>query len=239
MRLMLAIGEGGDGGDKAAKDELAEEVPGDVATYADAERLECIVDTAAGFRMIEVRHRSCGKTAPEVRIVGLLLTVVAAGDEDRLERVPCPRSESARALVEVAGVLMEDRGEDGAADDATGHRIGQRGAIALAIALNSRSLAGKGAFVVFCAGYSGDDQELRRIDEGAKGELVLLVNGHGLGVPNVAGVVVLEDAEDALLLLLVDLFHGDRVGGGDDVDGRGGGDLQRDFGGSYRLSDLD
>src|SRR5207245_88004 len=77
---------------------------------------------------------------------------------------------------------------------------------------------------------AGNNQELRRIDEGAEGEPVLLPRGHRLRVPDIAGVKVLEDSEDALRLLLLDLGECDLLVVRDHADGGAGRDSQGDMG---------
>src|SRR5665213_2449764 len=93
--LFLAVGVGGNGGDEAAEDEFAEEVAGDISADADAERLEGVIDTAAGLRVVEVGDGAGGEAAEQVRVVELALAVDAAGDEDGLERVVGAGTEAA------------------------------------------------------------------------------------------------------------------------------------------------
>ncbi len=77
------------------------------------------------------------------------------------------------------------------------------------------------------AGGDAGENEGDGIDGGAQGELELLPGAEGRGVPDVAGVEVGDGAEDALLLLDLELLGGDLVLGEGLDGGADGGKFER------------
>ena len=142
-----------------------------------------------------------------------------------VESMACrgPRPDAAAALVKVAGVLVEDRGQDGSADEATDNDIAEVGAVTPRVAVDAVAVAGMSAAGLLDAGDDAGGDEVDGVRGGAQREVELMLRLEWRGVPEVAGVEVGEYAEGALLDLGVDLLGGDLVFGDCDADVRGGG----------------
>src|SRR5277367_3025120 len=88
-------------------------------------------------RIIGVGDGARGQISPQARIVGLPASVISLADERRREGVECARLLCARTLVKVAGILMQDGRQDGAADHDVSQTVGIVGAETLAISLRT------------------------------------------------------------------------------------------------------
>ena len=87
------------------------------------------------LRIIEIRDRACGQISADARIIRLPASVVAFADHGIGDRVQNPRPLAAGAFVEIARILFQKGGQDGAADVRAGNEVGVGGAVALAISL--------------------------------------------------------------------------------------------------------
>src|SRR5579862_1172884 len=94
---------------------LAEDVRPGVADSLDKTIGQRQRQPAAARRIVEIRECSGDEGAEHMRIVGAPMAVVAPGDYGGGDCIHCPRGNAAGALVEVAGVLMEEGGKDSAA----------------------------------------------------------------------------------------------------------------------------
>jgi hypothetical protein len=125
--------------------------------------------------------------------------------------VQSTRLACARALVEVAWILVQKRWQYGAADHDVGKAVGIGRTEALAVTL--RILAAVG--IVCClidAGKRGYADDGNRIEEDPGGELELQLRGKRSGIVMVDDVEIGNDAENALLLFGLDLLGGDLLG---------------------------
>ena len=122
---------------------------------------------------------------------------------------------------------MEDGGKNGAADHDASEGVGVIGPVTFGVAFGALAVAGEAILPLLDAGDNTSSDKGDGIDGGAQGELVLLAGGEWLGIPDVAGIEVGEDAEDALFFLNIDLLLGKFDAGKSDADaGAGGGDLE-------------
>ena len=119
----------------------------------------------------------------------------------------------ARALVEVARVLVQKRWQDGAADHDVGSAVGIGSAKALSVTLRTLAVVGDVSRLID-AGKRGYAEDGNRIEKDLGGELELQLRRKRRGVVIIDDVEIGDDAENALLLLDLDLLGGDLLGGG-------------------------
>src|SRR5262249_45580135 len=93
--------------------------------------------------VVEVGQAPGSKTAQDARVVHLPALVVAFADHGVGERVGNARRRATCALVDVSGVLFEQRWIDRAADEGTGEDVGIGRAKTLAVSLQALTIAGK------------------------------------------------------------------------------------------------
>lgn len=189
---------------------------------------------------VEVGDAAGGEVAQDVGVVGLPASVVSSADEGGADGVEGAGGDGAGAAIEVAWVLAEECGEDGAADDAADEDVAVGCSVALAEAFCSVAVAFVLSTGLFFAGDDAGGGEGDGVGGGADGEFELLAGGEGSGVPDEAGVEVGEDAEDALFDLGVDLLFGELLlGDGDRYVGGVGGYGQGDAGKLVALATAD
>ena len=97
-------------------------------------------------------------------VVELALAVVSAADEGGGEGVPGPRGDASGALIEVARVLVEDRGENGCAEHAADEDVAVVGAVTLGITFGSLAIIGVGVAGLLDAGEEAGGEEGDGID---------------------------------------------------------------------------
>ena len=114
---------------------------------------------------------------------------------------PCP-------LVEVAGILAQQRGQDGATDHDVGKAVGGGCAKALAVTLRTLDVAGSASRLVD-AGQGAYPENGEGVGGGFQGEVELQLGGKRRGVGVIDDVEIGDDAKDALRLLYLDLLEGD------------------------------
>ena len=118
----------------------------------------------------------------------------------------------ARALVEVARVLVQQRWQDGAADHDVDKAVGIESAVALTVTLHTLNVVGV-VCRLFDAGNYAHPDEGNGIDGDFEGEFELQLRRERLGVGVIDDVEIGDDAENALLLLDLDLLGGNLLGG--------------------------
>ena len=139
------------------------------------------------------------------------MAVVALADDGVGDGVADARADAAGAFVVVAGVLVEEDGQDGVAEEVSGEEGAVGGGVALGVAVGALLPVVDVGGLLDAGDDSGEDEVtgstmVRR----ARRELLLRSERDGVG--DVDDVKVGDDAEDALLLLLLDLGFGDAAG---------------------------
>jgi hypothetical protein len=177
---------------------------------------------AVGRGIVGVGETVGHGSAEDAGVVELPVVVVAFADYGVGEGVEDAGFDGAIAFIEVAGVLLEEGGQDGVSEERSGEEGPVGGGVAFAIALRAFAPTVDVVGLLDAGGDSVED-ERHGIDHGAEGELVFLFGVERLGVGDVADVEVGEDAEDALLFLEIDLSFGYVGAGGGDADVGGGG----------------
>ena len=135
-----------------AQEELAEQVVGGVAGDVEEAVAEGETDAAIIGGMIGVGDGGGGEAAEDVGVAGLRPAVVAAGADGELEGIEEALADGAGAFVEVAGILVQERGQDGAAEQAGVEVVDVFGAVAFGVALGSLTVAGIDVFGLLDAG---------------------------------------------------------------------------------------
>ena len=210
----------GDPGGELLDEELLEEVADGSLNRAEDGVAEDEADAVAVFGgVVGVGDGRSGEVAEDVRVVGLPLAVVALADRDELGGVPDAGFDRAGAFVEVAGVLVEDRWEEGSGEEGADGVVAVSRAVAASVSGGSVAVAGVGVVGLLEAGDGSGHDEGDGVDGGLPGHLELLLRGHGRGVLDVGDVEVGEDGEDALLFLDLDLSGGYIFSRGGDFDG--------------------
>jgi len=214
-------------------DGFAAEVENSVIEYT-------LADTGGRATVPRADDDRCGSAADEVGVGGMKAQVVATLHEGGGDGVPTAREDAAVGHDEIAWVLMEERVEQNAGDDAADEGTAVVGAVALEVAADAGAV-----FRVIVSGErdasadAGGGKE-DGISSGADGELELLAHGERRGVPDVAGVEVGKNAEDALMELVVELGFGNLLfGDGDCGIGGGASDGESDFGEFVRIPGLE
>jgi len=166
--------------------------------------------------------------------------VVSALSESGGDGVPATADDAAVGHDEVTRIFMEERVEEDTGDDAANQGVAIVGGIDSEIAADAGAVFGVGIVGQLNAGADAGGGEEDRIGGRADGELELLAHGERRRVPDIAGVVVGKDAEDALVELVVKLGFGDLLfGEGDGSVGSGAGDGQGDLGELVVFAGLD
>ena len=113
LLLILSFG-------KPAQDELLCQVGCRALARSDKEIPQEQSDTAIRWRIVGIRESSGGQVTAYSRVVRLPPSVVSLANEWAGKCVDSARPICARALVEIARVLVQERRQDGAAD----HNVG-------------------------------------------------------------------------------------------------------------------
>src|SRR6185312_1249579 len=92
--------------------------------------------------IIGIRNGARGQVATYAGIVDLLVPVVCFGDKCDGERVQQTRLRGAGTLVEVAGVLVQERGQHGAANQDIGVASGEGCSQTLTVRVGTLTVAG-------------------------------------------------------------------------------------------------
>src|SRR5258708_39409134 len=168
----------------------------------------------AAIRRRVVGHRDggCAQIATDGRVVRLPPSVVAPTDECERDRVESARSLRARALVEVARVLVQKRWQDGASENDVGKAAGIAGAIALSVTLRTLAVVRDVSCLVDGGNQTYPD-ESNGIEGDLGGELELQLRRERRGALIISDVEIGDDAENSLVLLCLDLLGGDLLGG--------------------------
>jgi hypothetical protein len=229
------MGVGGEFADEEFLDDVLD------AGYADADGGAFGDDAyaaAVGGGVVGVGEAVGHGAAEDAGVVGLPVVVVSFADDGIGEGVEDAGLDGAIGFEEVAGILLEEGGQYGVAEQGAGEEGSVGGGVAFAEALCAFSPV---VDIVGLLDSGGDSIEYEGdgIDHGAEGELVFLPGLERDGVGDVADVEVGEDAEDSLLLFEVDLGFGDVGLGCGDVDVGGGGGEEDDGGEIARLGGLE
>jgi hypothetical protein len=222
----LGVSCGGLVGVEALGGVFVEELAGDVGpelvegeAYGSGEHDDqgignCLRAAVGAVWVVKVGECAGGEDAADPGVVRLPFAgVVVFADDDAGEGIEQAAGERAVAEAEVARILVENGGQDGLADHGAANGVEVRNADAVQVAHGTPSECGV-AVVRFAE--AGDDKgsgEGDGVSYAAEGEAEFLFGGEGDGVGDVGDVELREDAEDALLLLLVDLLIGLIVAG--------------------------
>src|SRR5579862_1526922 len=107
--------------------ELLEEVADGAGAGADEPVVDGEHGSAVGGGVVGVGEAGRGEVAEDVGVVRLPFAIVPFADDDGGDGVEGAGSYAASAFVKVSGVLVEERGEDGAAEQGAGEGVGVGG----------------------------------------------------------------------------------------------------------------
>ena len=216
-----------------------------VANGQTSEVEECVIkhlltEAGVGALVPGAGEESGGGIADEVGVGGVIALVVAALHKGGGDGVPAAGQDAAVGHDEVAWVFVEEGIKEDAGDDAANERVAIISGIDGEVSTDAGSILGIGVIGQPDAGGDAGAGEEDRISGRADGELELLAHVERRCVPDVAGVVVGKNAEDALVELVVELDFGELLfGDGDGGIGSGAGDGQGDFGEFVGLAGFD
>jgi len=228
----FALGVGGDVAGEVPEEEFA----GEIANGFAAEIQDGVIEHArahanAGVRMPGADDDSRDAAADEVGVGRMPVLVVAALQEGGRDGMPGTADDAAIGHDEVARIFFEERVKQNAGNNAADESTAVVRGVKLKVAAGAGAIFGVGSGGVLNAGADASGAEEDWIGSGTDGELELLAHGEWSSVPDVAGVVVGKDAEDALMQFVVKLDFGDLLFGECDGGvGGGAGDGKSDFG---------
>lgn len=195
-----------------------------------------------GLGVVDIRQAAGGEVPKNMGKIEFIVAVIATADEGRLDGVESARAGAAGAFIEVARVLVKQRGKDGAADHPAAHVVGVLGAEALAEAAEAGAVSGVHVLVFLGASHRGSADKGDGIDLRTKGEGKFLARIERRRVPVVCRVEVGDDAEDALALLDVHFrfrdLHLGVLAGGDVHCGHAGGERKHHIGHKVRFAGM-
>src|SRR5579859_2725053 len=110
--------------------------------------------SSVGGGIVEIGYGCRGEVAQHARIVRLPVPVIAARDYGRGDGIVQARADGSLSTVEIARVLMKDRGVNCASQENPRGVIGESGAVALAISLDSAAVGREDILVLFGTGKS-------------------------------------------------------------------------------------
>src|SRR5256885_2858566 len=116
-------------------------------------------------------------------------------------------------MIEVAGILMEERGQNRIAQVISAQSIPERGGVALAVAFGTQPVSGKPVGRLLDASIDARREELNGIESTVSNQRVFLFCRERSGVVDEASVEIRNDPNDPLLLLRLYLFSGHLFGG--------------------------
>ncbi len=151
--------------------------------------------------VIDVGDGSGDEVAEDVGVVGLGLSVVAAADDSGESGVEHTAFDGAGTLAEVAGVLLQEGGQERVADECPVEGVGVVGSGAFEVAAGTPVIALMGVVDFGVSGEEEGSAEVIGVERAAEGEAELLAGGEGDCLSAEDGVEVGDDAEDALRLL--------------------------------------
>lgn len=111
------------------------------------------------MRLVEIRQSAGGHVAKDVRIVRHVLAIVSACNDCVAQAMDQPRLLRARALHEVARILVEERRERCVTEKVAGQAVAVFGCEALAEGGGVIPIAGIGVVLLFKAGSDAYGQE--------------------------------------------------------------------------------
>src|SRR5262249_22300536 len=130
------------GGRESADDEFLEEIGGSVRADADQRGFHGEAEAVAVLsRVIEIGDAASGQASENAGVVRLPVTVIALADHGVGEGEKNAGSRGAVASVEITRVLLEQGGQDGAADKCTRDGIAVLRAKALGVSLGTLAVA--------------------------------------------------------------------------------------------------
>ena len=134
------------------------------------------------------------------------MSVVAFADDRIGEGIQSSGTIAAGAFVEIARVLLQERGQDGASDESAGHGVGIARAEALGIALCALTVSAEAIGCLLDAGDAAYQEESHRIDDTSPCQLKFLLRAEGSRVQFVGDVEIWENAKHTLLFFHLKLL---------------------------------
>ena len=162
-------------GSEFADDEFLEDVDGSGGAHTDG----CVVqgqrEATVFFRVVEIGEAAGGEASEDAGVIWLPMLVVAFADEEGSDGVKDAGARAAGSFVEVARILFEERGEDGAADEGIGGVVKVIGSEAFGVALCALSVASVVVGGLLDAGGGAGDDDGGGIDHEAACEFEFLL----------------------------------------------------------------
>ena len=150
--------------------------------------------------MVGVGDAGGDGVADDFGIVELRLACVGAGEEDAADGIFDTMPGAPSAELEVTGVLMEERGEDGGGHEGADGGIGVGGGVTLAVTLDTLAIGGITVAGLPHQGDSAQEGDGDGIGHGFYGELEFGFGGKRAEVVEAFdGGVVGEDIEEAIV----------------------------------------
>jgi hypothetical protein len=118
------------------------------------------------------------------------VSIVAFADNGSFQGIQNARAFAASALIEIAWILFQERGENGASDQGAANVVSVRSAIALCIALRALSVSAKIVVGLLQAGSGGSQPEGDGVYDGLPCKLELLLGCERSGIGDVADIEI-------------------------------------------------
>src|SRR5205085_1708683 len=211
----LGLGGAGGGGriswrvaGQLADDKFLQEAGGGAGANGNQGVLKTHGRIAIGFRIVQIGEAACGEAAEHRGVIGLPVSIVAFTDKRRGNGIKKPGAPCAGPFIEVPWVLFQDRRQDGPADKRADGRVGVRRAVALGVALRALAIAAEGVGRLLNSGNGSRQAKVDGIDGGLPRELKFLFRVERSGGGVISDIKIGNDAEDALLLFILNLGFG-------------------------------
>src|SRR5882762_5409647 len=156
--------------------------------------------------IVEIGDTASGEASKDTRVICLPVSIVALANDGIGDRIQDPRALAAGSLVEITGILLQQRRQYGAPDECAGNKVGVGSAEALSIALCALSISAEIVFRLLKSRRGPNHSEAHWIHRGLPGQLELLLRGERNCMVVIADVEIWDDAQHSLLLLFLDLI---------------------------------
>src|ERR1700722_3585715 len=163
--------------------------------------------------IVKIRQRSRTHVAQHIRIIGFGVPVIAAREERGADCVQQARLDRAGALVVMARILMQQRGEDRMSQIVAASSVRELCRKALAVSRGALPVWGKRVVRLLDACRDPHANHRNWIECTARSERKFLLPGERRGVIYVAGIKVRQDTDQTQLFFRSYLFSGDHVRG--------------------------
>src|SRR5271154_416380 len=155
--------------------------------------------------IVQIGNAACGEVSDDKRVIRLPAPVIALTDDSIRNGKQHPRLPAACPFIEISWILLQQGWQYGAANKSSRYEIGIGGAVTLRIALRSLSISAEGIVGLLDSREDANDSKRDRIHRCLPCQLELQLRRERDRLGVVADIKIRDDAEQALLLLNLDL----------------------------------